>query len=60
MHNTTVASLALGLVAILTGCGGGGAANPRTLADQASVDADPVPDPAAGRNRDQHRALRDD
>ncbi len=26
----------------------------------ASVDADPVPDPAAGRNVDQHRALRDD
>ena len=26
----------------------------------ASVDADPVPDPAAGRNLDQHRALRDD
>jgi hypothetical protein len=26
----------------------------------ASVDADPVPDPVAGRNVDQHRALRDD
>ena len=26
----------------------------------ASVDADPVPDPAAGRNVDHHRALRDD
>ena len=26
----------------------------------ASVDADPVPDPAAVRNVDQHRALRDD
>jgi hypothetical protein len=26
----------------------------------ASVDAGPVPDPAAGRNLDQHRALRDD
>jgi len=26
----------------------------------ASVDMDPVPDPAAGRNVDQHRALRDD
>lgn len=26
----------------------------------ASVDADPVPDPAAGRNVDQHLALRDD
>jgi hypothetical protein len=26
----------------------------------ASVDADSVPDPAAGRNIDQHRALRDD
>jgi hypothetical protein len=26
----------------------------------ASVDSDPVPDPAAGRNVDQHRALRDD
>jgi len=26
----------------------------------ASVDTDPVPDPAAGRNVDQHRALRDD
>ena len=26
----------------------------------ASVDADSVPDPAAGRNVDQHRALRDD
>lgn len=26
----------------------------------ASVDADPVPDPDAGRNVDQHRALRDD
>jgi hypothetical protein len=26
----------------------------------ASVDADPVADPAAGRNVDQHRALRDD
>ena len=25
-----------------------------------SVDADSVPDPAAGRNVDQHRALRDD
>ena len=25
-----------------------------------SVDVDPVPDPAAGRNIDQHRALRDD
>ena len=25
-----------------------------------SVDADPVPDPAAGRNVEQHRALRDD
>ena len=26
----------------------------------ASTDADPVPDPAAGRNVDQHQALRDD
>jgi hypothetical protein len=26
----------------------------------ASVHADPVPDPEAGRNLDQHRALRDD
>jgi hypothetical protein len=26
----------------------------------ASVDADPAPDPGAGRNEDQHRALRDD
>jgi hypothetical protein len=26
----------------------------------ASIDPDPVPDPDAGRNRDQHRALRDD
>jgi hypothetical protein len=26
----------------------------------AGVDADSVPDPAAGRNLDQHRALRDD
>lgn len=26
----------------------------------ASVDPDPVPDPEAGRNVDQHRALRDD
>ncbi|MBC2933577.1 hypothetical protein [Nocardioides sp. zg-1228] len=26
----------------------------------ASVDTDPVPDPDAGRNVDQHRALRDD
>ena len=26
----------------------------------ASVDADSVPDPATGRNVDQHRALRDD
>lgn len=26
----------------------------------ASVDASPVPDPDAGRNVDQHRALRDD
>jgi hypothetical protein len=26
----------------------------------ATVDADPVPDPEAGRNVDQHRALRDD
>jgi hypothetical protein len=26
----------------------------------ASVDVDPVPDPHAGRNVDQHRALRDD
>lgn len=26
----------------------------------ATVDADPVPDPEAGRNLDQHRALRDD
>jgi hypothetical protein len=26
----------------------------------ASVDAEPVPDPQAGRNVDQHRALRDD
>lgn len=26
----------------------------------ANVDADPVPDPAAGRNVDEHRALRDD
>lgn len=26
----------------------------------ASVEADPVPDPEAGRNVDQHRALRDD
>jgi len=26
----------------------------------ASVEADSVPDPAAGRNVDQHRALRDD
>ena len=25
-----------------------------------SVDAQPVPDPEAGRNMDQHRALRDD
>ena len=25
-----------------------------------TVDANPVPDPAAGRNVDQHRALRDD
>ena len=25
-----------------------------------SVDADPAPDPAAGRNFDQHQALRDD
>jgi hypothetical protein len=25
-----------------------------------SVDAEPVPDPQAGRNVDQHRALRDD
>ena len=28
MHNTIVAGLALGLVGLLTGCGGGGAANP--------------------------------
>lgn len=26
----------------------------------ASVQPDPVPDPEAGRNVDQHRALRDD
>jgi hypothetical protein len=26
----------------------------------ASVDAEPVPDPHAGRNVEQHRALRDD
>ena len=26
----------------------------------ASVDAEPVPDPHAGRNVDQHRALRDE
>ncbi|VXC11833.1 hypothetical protein [Nocardioides sp. AX2bis] len=26
----------------------------------ASVEAEPVPDPGAGRNVDQHRALRDD
>lgn len=26
----------------------------------ATVDVDPVPDPEAGRNVDQHRALRDD
>lgn len=26
----------------------------------ASVEADPVPNPEAGRNMDQHRALRDD
>ena len=26
----------------------------------ASVDTEPVPDPQAGRNVDQHRALRDD
>ena len=26
----------------------------------ASVEPDPVPDPEAGRNMDQHRALRDD
>lgn len=26
----------------------------------ATVDADPVLDPEAGRNADQHRALRDD
>ena len=26
----------------------------------ASVEANPVPDPEAGRNVDQHRALRDD
>ncbi|QNN53770.1 heme biosynthesis protein HemY [Nocardioides mesophilus] len=26
----------------------------------ATVDPDPVPDPDAGRNVDQHRALRDD
>ena len=26
----------------------------------ASVDAEPVPDPQAGRNVDHHRALRDD
>ena len=26
----------------------------------ATVDADPVPSPEAGRNVDQHRALRDD
>lgn len=26
----------------------------------ASVDVDPAPDPHAGRNVDQHRALRDD
>ena len=26
----------------------------------ASVDPDPVPEPEAGRNLDQHRALRDD
>jgi hypothetical protein len=25
-----------------------------------SVEADPVPEPEAGRNLDQHRALRDD
>lgn len=25
-----------------------------------SLDADPIPDPQAGRNLDQHRALRDD
>ena len=35
---------------------------PRMRLDEtiASVDADPVPDPAEGRNVDQHRALRDD
>ena len=35
---------------------------PRVALDETigSVDADPVPDPAAGRNIDQHRALRDD
>ena len=35
---------------------------PRVQLDDtiASVDAEPVPDPAAGRNVDQHRALRDD
>ena len=26
----------------------------------ASVEPDPVPEPEAGRNMDQHRALRDD
>lgn len=26
----------------------------------ASVDPDPAPEPEAGRNMDQHRALRDD
>jgi hypothetical protein len=35
---------------------------PNVRLDEAivSVDAEPVPDPQAGRNVDQHRALRDD
>ncbi len=35
---------------------------PRERLDEtiASVDAEPAPDPQAGRNADQHRALRDD
>lgn len=34
--------------------------NVRLAETIASVDAEPVPDPQAGRNVDQHRALRDD
>jgi D-alanyl-D-alanine carboxypeptidase len=40
MHNTIVASLGFGLVALLTGCGGGGAANPAPSQTTASPSQD--------------------